>query len=156
MAIEGTTFRPSEMPRTPPGATAPPAARRLMAVPPRLPIPAGDWQTLVGTRANTVVVADDDAAMSVWTAVWPSLLKPVYWIDADRLSLPRQSAGTLILQRAHALSGSDQQRMFDWLDRDARVTRILTTTPRALFPLVEDGTFLEALYYRLNMLLLIL
>ena len=46
--------------------------------------------------------------------------------------------------------------MFDWLDRDAHATRVLTTTPHALFPLVEKGTFLEALYYRLNMLLLVL
>jgi transcriptional regulator of aromatic amino acid metabolism len=32
---------------------------------------------------------------------------------------------------------------------------VLTTTPSPLFPLVESGAFLAALYYRLNMLLLL-
>jgi transcriptional regulator of acetoin/glycerol metabolism len=32
---------------------------------------------------------------------------------------------------------------------------VLTTTPRPLFPLVESGAFLAKLYYRLNMLLLL-
>ena len=124
--------------------------------PTRLAIPASDWQALVATRANAVVIGHEDAALRVWTAVWPTLQKPIYWVEADRLSLPRQPAGTLILQGAHTLTASAQQQVFDWLDRDAHATRVLTTTPQALFPLVEGGTFLEALYYRLNMLLLIL
>jgi hypothetical protein len=119
-------------------------------------IPASDWEALVTTRANTVVVGNEDAALRVWTAVWPTLQKPIYWVEADRLSLPQQSAGTLILQGAHALSASAQQRMFDWLDRDAHATRVLTTASHTLYRLVENGTFSEALYYRLNMLLLIL
>ena len=139
----------------PPIVARPP--ERLAALPPtRLAIPASDWETLVLTRANTVVVGSEDAALSVWTAVWPTLQKPIYWADADRLSLPRHSAGTLILQGAHALSAFDQQQVFEWLDRDARATRVLSTAPYPLFPLVEGGLFLEALYYRLNMLLLVL
>ena len=141
--------------------TQPPSALRSTAhgavpTPARLAIIASDWNTLVATRANTVVVGNEDAALGVWTAVWPALQKPIYWVDSDRLSLPRQSAGTLILQGAHALSRSAQQQLFEWLDRDAGATRVLTATPHSLFPLVEDGSFLEALYYRLNMLLLIL
>ena len=88
--------------------------------------------------------------------MWPLLQKPICWVDAGRLSLPLHSAGTLILQGAHALSASAQERLFEWLGDDARTTRVLTTTPYPLFPLVEGGSFLEALYYRLNMLLLIL
>jgi hypothetical protein len=142
--------------RTQPSFTARPPAHFAVPVPARLAIPASDWEALVATRANTVVVGQENAALGVWTAVWPTLQKPIYWVEADRLSLPRQSAGTLILQGAHALTASAQQQVFDWLDRDAHATRVLTATPQALFPLVERGTFLEALYYRLNMLLLIL
>ena len=65
-------------------------------------------------------------------------------------------AGTLILQGADALSACDQQQLLEWLEGDARATRILTTTHRPLFPLVESGNFLEALYYRLNVILLVL
>jgi Sigma-54 interaction domain len=131
-------------------------AHVAVPAPARFAIPASDWEALVATRVNTVVVGHEDDALGVWTAVWPTLQKPIYWVDADRLSLPRQSSGTLILQDAHALSASAQQQVFDWLDRDAHATRVLTATPHALYPLVENGTFLEALYYRLNMLLLIL
>jgi hypothetical protein len=146
----------SDVSRAKPAIAARTTARFTVPAPTRLAIPASDWEALVATRANAVVVGHEDAALGVWTAVWPTLQKPIYWVEADRLSLPRQSAGTLILQGAHALTASAQQQVFDWLDRDAHVTRVLTTTPHALFPLVEGGSFLEALYYRLNMLLLIL
>jgi hypothetical protein len=146
----------SDVGRAKPAIAARPPTHFSVPAPARLAIPASDWEALVATRANTVVVGHEDAALRVWTAVWPTLQKPIYWVEADRLSLPRESAGTLILQGAHALTASAQQQVFDWLDRDAHATRVLTTTPHALFPLVEGGTFLEALYYRLNMLLLIL
>ena len=69
--------------------------------------------------------------------------------------LPRHPAGTLILQGADMLTAPAQQQLFAWLDSDARSTRVLTTTPSPLFPLVESGAFLAALYHRLNMLLLL-
>ena len=141
---------------THPAIVARPPGHGVIPVPARLGIPHSDWETFLTTRANTVVVGNEDAALGLWTAVWPTLQKPIYWVDADRLSLPRQSAGTLMLQGAHALSMSAQQRLFEWLDRDARAMRVLTTSAEPLFPLVEGGRFLEVLYYRLNMLLLIL
>ena len=155
MTIERT---PSELTDTltPPLAGAiPPPLRRLMPVPARLPIPAGDWQTLVASSANAVVVGQEDAALRVWTAVWPSLVKPIHWVDADHMLLPRHPPGTLILQGADMLTAPAQQQLIAWLDGDARSTRVLTTTPSPLFPLVESGAFLPALYYRLNMLLLL-
>jgi hypothetical protein len=144
---------------TPPPAHFAPAAsaRRSPALPAptRLAIPVSDWEVLVATRANAIVVGNEDAAMGVWTAIWTSLQKPICWSDAGQLSLPRNSAGTLILKGAHLLDASSQQQVFEWISRDARATRVLATTPLPLFPLVQGGTFLEALYYRLNMLLLI-
>jgi hypothetical protein len=133
-----------------------PQARRPVPPPTRLAIQAGDWNTFVGSRANAIVVGTEEAALGVWTAVWPSLQKPIHWVEAERLSLPRRSAGTLILQGADALSACDQQQLLEWLEGNARATRILTTTHRPLFPLVESGNFLEALYYRLNVILLVL
>jgi hypothetical protein len=156
VAIEGTPSDLVETPRPPLPGAVPPPIRRLMPVPARLPIPAVDWQTLVATRANTVVVGQEDAALRVWTAVWPSLQKPIHWVEADHLMLPRHPAGTLILQGADLLTVPSQEQLFAWLDGDARSTRVLTTTTRPLFPLVENGAFLAALYYRLNMLLLVL
>ena len=73
-----------------------PLVRRPVPPPTRLAIQDGDWNTFVGSRANAVVVGTEEAALGVWTAVWPSLQKPIHWVEAERLSLPRRSAGTLI------------------------------------------------------------
>jgi hypothetical protein len=154
VAIESSSSNRSDSLRAPLAVPAP--VRRLMSVPARLPIPPADWQTLVASRANTVVVGREDAALRVWTAVWPSLEKPIHWVDAGHLSLPRHPGGTLILQGADTMTPTAQQELFTWLDGEARSTRVLTTTPRSLFPLVESGGFLAALYYRLNVLLLVL
>jgi hypothetical protein len=150
VAIEGTTPEQAGLQ----GPVTIPPMRRLMVVPSRLPIPSNDWQTLVATRVNTVVIGREDAALRVWTAVWPSLQKPIHWADGDNLLLPRDPAGTLILQDADRLTVSAQQQLFAWLHDDVRATRVLTTTTRALFPMVEEGAFHAGLYYRLNVLLL--
>jgi hypothetical protein len=127
-----------------------------MPPPTRVAIQAGDWNTFVASRANAIIVGTEEAALGVWTAVWPSLQKPIHWVEAGRLSLPRRSAGTLILQGADALTAPDQRELFEWLEGDAHATRILTTTRQPLFPLVEGGSFLEALYYHLNVVVLVL
>ena len=154
MAIAGSDSKASDTLLAQLAVTLPPV-RRPVPPPTRLAIQAGDWNTFVGSRANAIVVGTEEAALGVWTAVWPSLQKPIHWVEAERLSLPRRSAGTLILQGADALSACEQQ-LLEWLEGDARATRILTTTRRPLFPLVESGNFLEALYYRLNVILLVL
>jgi hypothetical protein len=133
-----------------------PLVRRPVPPPTRVAIQPGDWNAFVGSRANAVVVGTAEAALGVWTAVWPSLHKPIHWVDAGRLALPRRPAGTLILQGAGGLSACDQRQLLEWLDGDGHAARILTTTDRPLFPLVESGSFLEALYYRLNVILLVL
>jgi Sigma-54 interaction domain len=155
VAIAGSDSNASDTLHAQVAVTLPPV-RRPVPPPTRLAIQAGDWNTFVGSRANAIVVGTEEAALGVWTAVWPSLQKPIHWVEAERLSLPRRSAGTLILQGADDLSACDQQQLLEWLEGDARATRILTTTRRPLFPLVESGQFLEALYYRLNVILLVL
>ena len=51
------------------------------------------------------------------------------------------------------LSLSDQQLFLDWLDR-RESARVLTGSPRAIFPLVQEGSPVADLYYRLNAVLL--
>ena len=58
--------------------------------------------------------------------------------------------GTLIIENAGALSPSDQRRLFDWLTVTRGDIRIVSTTALALLPLVESGSFIASLYYRLN------
>ena len=65
------------------------------------------------------------------------------------LPQPAQT-GTLLLHNVGSLSLLDQRYLVEWLERAAGRTQVVSTTPVALLPLVQTGTFLPRLYYRLN------
>jgi transcriptional regulator of acetoin/glycerol metabolism len=75
----------------------------------------------------------------------------VAWRPGERLMLPQPAqTGTLLLHNVGALSLLDQRYLIEWLERAAGRTQVVSTTPAALLPLVQAGTFLAKLYYRLN------
>jgi transcriptional regulator of acetoin/glycerol metabolism len=64
--------------------------------------------------------------------------------------VPREVA-TLLSCDVATMSLDQQRALLSWLDQVAPgQTQVVSTTNLELFPLVEHGTFLEALYYRLN------
>ena len=72
------------------------------------------------------------------------------WRPGQRLVLPPVARlSTLILHDVALLPFDDQRRLSDWLERAAGRTQVVSTTRTSLFPRVEDGTFLDTLYYRL-------
>ena len=80
------------------------------------------------------------------------LARPVVaWRPGERLMLPQAAqTGTLLLHDVGALSLPDQRYLIEWLQRAAGQTQVVSTTPKPLLPLVQAGTFLARLYYRLN------
>jgi hypothetical protein len=75
----------------------------------------------------------------------------VAWRPGERLMLPQPAqTGTLLLHNVGSLSLLDQRYLVEWLERAAGRTQVVSTTPVALLPLVQNGTFLARLYYRLN------
>ena len=75
----------------------------------------------------------------------------VAWRPGERLMLPQaEQTGTLLLHNVGTLSPHDQRYLVEWLERAAGRTQVVSTTPVALLPLVQAGTFLARLYYRLN------
>ena len=75
----------------------------------------------------------------------------VAWRPGERLMLPQAAqTGTLLLHNVGALSLHDQRYLVEWLERAAGRTQVVSTTPVPLLPLVQAGTFLARLYYRLN------
>jgi hypothetical protein len=58
----------------------------------------------------------------------------------------------VILWNVAALTREDQRCLYEWLEVAAGRARVISTSREDLFPLVEAGTFLEMLYYRLNVL----
>jgi hypothetical protein len=50
------------------------------------------------------------------------------------------------------LDREEQGALLKWLETDRK--QVVSTTTEPLFPLIADGRFNEALYYRLNILLM--
>jgi hypothetical protein len=67
--------------------------------------------------------------------------------------LPTVPTSMVVIDDVAALSAADQHALLLWLDRhpDAMV---LSFAENAVFPLVTNGTFLERLFYRLNIITL--
>jgi len=131
---------PPTAPALPPAPTAP-----ALFTPVRV-----DAYSLAQSRANALIIGDRLAVMRVLGVIWPSLKKSIRWVDGNRLSLPLEPGGTLILEEGDRLSDSDQADLLEWLNDHGPSVRVLTTASRPLFPLVEAGSFLDSLYYRLN------
>jgi transcriptional regulator of acetoin/glycerol metabolism len=73
------------------------------------------------------------------------------WWPGQRLVLPAmQRPAMMILHDVGALAAEDQLQLLEWLERDIGRTKVVSTTPLPLMPLVEKGTFNDTLYYRLN------
>lgn len=109
-----------------------------------------DVNALARRHGNALIIGDQLAVRRVLDTVWPTLTKPVQWVEGTRLALPVESGGTLILDAGDRLSERDQASFLGWLNDSGRSVCVLTTSPRPLFPLVEAGLFYDALYYRLN------
>ena len=136
--------RPPVSPTVPAVPTVPPTAPALVA---QVRV---DTDSLAQSRANALIIGDQLAVMRVLGIIWPTLKKSVRWVESTRLSLPLESGGTLILEEADRLSERDQTDLLGWLDEHGLSVRVVTTSSRPLFPLVEAGLFLDSLYYRLN------
>jgi transcriptional regulator of acetoin/glycerol metabolism len=71
-------------------------------------------------------------------------------MTGTRPVLPVETGGTLILEEGDRLNECDQADLLGWLSDRGRSVCVFTTSARSLYPLVDAGLFLEALYYRLN------
>ncbi len=73
--------------------------------------------------------------------------------DATALS-SRPTAATVVLENVADLSPGEQARLLTWLEGDGARKQLVTTSDRRVLPLVRNGQFLGALYYRLNIIYL--
>jgi transcriptional regulator of aromatic amino acid metabolism len=89
---------------------------------------------------------------SLLEALRPDLREPVVnWCPGRRLVLPPTgTSGTMVLQDVGGLTPEDQLRLFDWLERNVGKTQVISTSSTPLLPRVQAGTFMDMLYYRLN------
>lgn len=108
---------------------------------------------VIEARCNLLLVGSLSATSAMLAALKPHLRGPLRQCKPKAgvpLPLPRE--GTLVLLNVARLDGKQQAQLLEWVDRfdDRRRVQIVSTASEPLFALVEAGTFLADLYYRLN------
>jgi hypothetical protein len=111
-----------------------------------------EWSRVCTRPHNAIFEGPEHVTETVLLTLAPYLRTPAIWTRAPTtLELPTDERGSLVLRNVSALDRHGQTALLRWLDADRQV---ISTTPRPLFPLIARGLFDEALYYRLNVMLL--
>ena len=108
---------------------------------------------VIEARCNLLLVGPLSATNAMLVALKPHLRAPLRRCKLKAgVPVPQPHEGTLVLLDVAKLDGKQQAQLLQWLDRfDERVrVQVVSTTSEPLFSLVEAGTFLANLYYRLN------
>jgi DNA-binding NtrC family response regulator len=76
-----------------------------------------------------------------------------HWDPASANAWPAGGVGSLIVSDVARLDDAGQRALYEWLNqRAAERIQVLSVTAVPLWPLVARGAFLDALYYRLNVM----
>ena len=114
----------------------------------------GEWVGALtsGTpRPNLLVSCSGVAVEPVVTRLAPLCRTPLEVCPVPgRLQLPEHRVSTLLTYDAAALTLKQQIDLYDWIMMRGRDTQLISVTSTPLFPLVENGQFLESLFHRLN------
>ncbi|HEY2905357.1 MAG TPA: hypothetical protein VGJ29_05605 [Vicinamibacterales bacterium] len=123
-----------------------------------IPNAPADWVKLVAARHNVLIEGPRPAIETAVSLLERGLTGPIVRkrpeesLDLDRCELLEGGHYTLILEDVIGLNVDEQTRLRQWLDHSAGM-RIISTASSPVFHLVEHGLFDEALYYRLNVML---
>jgi hypothetical protein len=122
-----------------------------------LPGPSpGDWQWLAHvSRPHGLVVGPQAPVARILELCGKWLRQPVVHWPGDGVPWQRdQQLSTLVLHEVGALPREDQAALLQWMSGAGRDVQIVSLASSSVFPLVQQGVFLETLYYRLNWVLI--
>lgn len=110
-----------------------------------------DWELLRTAPVNALLVGSPYDTTAALAALRPHLEGPTSVVRAGSFALPPpEYGGSLILADLCHFTTEDQLTLLNWLEINGGRARIISTSPRPMGRMLSDGTFLEALYYRLN------
>lgn len=111
------------------------------------------WLSARGHRPNVLVECTRGLADTVvrHLMTWCSLPFRFSALPGT-LELPTIRRGTLLLADVATLTLSQQVMLYDWLTVGCGDMQVVSVTTAPLQVLVDDGEFLEGLFYRLNVL----
>jgi transcriptional regulator of acetoin/glycerol metabolism len=102
-------------------------------------------------RPNLLVACADTALDAVISQLRTLCAPPFHAVTLPGpLTLPTSGEGTLMLHEVAALTLNQQLTLYDWLSAGNQRVQVVSVTRAPLLSFVEDGRFLEGLFYRLN------
>ena len=111
-----------------------------------------DLRLLRRSQPNVLLIGTPAAATALLPELLASCRQPVHEVSVG-VGDPRPDAGTLLFRNITALSEAEQQILNDWL-KDRSGIQVVSVAQAPVFPLVADGAFSAALFYRLNVVTL--
>jgi hypothetical protein len=113
---------------------------------------ASDLNVARATRANVLVVGPEPLVKNVLKLVAPAARHDgLVQSGGGRLHLPSPlGQSTVVVQDVDALTIAEQRQLLEWLDAPTTRTQVISTASMPMLPRIEDRTFNETLYYRLN------
>jgi transcriptional regulator of acetoin/glycerol metabolism len=118
-----------------------------------------EWQqflTAERPRPNLLIVCAIEEMEAVVSRVMGLCKGPVHARQLPgELSLPKQMTGTLLMWDVAQLTRGQQMFLHDWITERPPDAQVISVTAAPLLPLVEDGQFLEGLFYRINVVSLV-
>ena len=122
-------------------------------------LPADPWLAIDieiarAGSANLLLIGPETYCAAVIDTLRPTLARPLAECPPARpLALRSPDAvGTLIVRGVDKLNRREQQRLLDWQARAGSTVRVISTAAAPILPLVTRGTFMDVLYYRLNVM----
>jgi len=105
-------------------------------------------------RPNLLIISSAIQNERVLDQIRVMFRAPVaWWSPPEQVDVPDAAFGTLIIRHVECLTAGQQASFATWLRR-AHDTQIISFAGMPVFPLVTAGTFIEELYYRLNVFLM--
>lgn len=100
---------------------------------------------------NILLIGPSAFALAALKSIEPVVPQPIVtWRPHETHDVPSGPFGTLVIHRVDTADAEQQQKLCGWFDARPRHVQVVSTALAPLYPFVEEGTFLEALYYRLN------
>jgi len=122
-----------------------------------LRVPRAESRLLSRARPNLLLEGSESALDAALVALTPQLPQPLWtWRAGRSFRLPSEPHGALVLRDVSRMDPDQQHQLLDWLEVAGRRVQVISSTSEPLFPLVERGTFPDALYYRLNVVRVVL
>ena len=113
---------------------------------------AGDWRWLVhDSRPNGLIIGPPAVTDAMLAALESCLRRPVlHWPGDGAPWNGYRHPSTLVLHEVTILDIQAQASLLTWMNDAGRHVQVVSVASTRVYPSVQEGRFLEALYYRLN------